>query len=208
MAGNVAELIKKACEGDKEAFEKLIIAHEKIVYNIALRMLKNTCDAEDASQEVFIKVYKSLKRFDGKSAFSTWIYRITVNTCIDIIRKHSNQNTVSIDEEIETNEHSVKKQFQDSSPTPEETALSSEKASEVHKALQKLSSEHRTIITLRDIEGFSYSEISDITQMPVGTVKSRISRARSQLQTILEKSELFSTSIRLNSKKGGDGNEM
>ena len=186
---NTDILIKSALNGDMSAFEELIIQYEKKVYNVALRVLKNPDDAMDISQEVFIKIYKNLDKFDGKASFSTWLYRITTNTCIDELRKRKGKETYSIDNDIENEEGSYKREFVDNSPTPEEQTIIKESGNEIIKAMENLSDEHRTIITLRDIEGLSYNEIADITGVSIGTVKSRISRARLSLKNIIKNRE-------------------
>lgn len=179
-------LIEKAKNGDIEAFESLIRQSEKIVYNIAYRMLNNSEDVKDISQEVFIKVYKNLKNFDEKSAFSTWIYRIAVNTCIDEIRKRKGKQTISIEEELQQEDGAIKKQIPVQAETPEEDYIKKEQKEELLSAVEELSQTHKTVLTLRDLEGFSYAEIAEITETSVGTVKSRLSRAREQLKNILE----------------------
>ena len=171
------------------AFEELIIQYEKKVYNVALKKIKNPDDAMDISQEVFIKIYKNLDKFDGKASFSTWLYRITTNTCIDELRKRKGKETYSIDNDIENEEGSYKREFVDNSPTPEEQTIIKESGNEIIKAMENLSDEHRTIIILRDIEGLSYNEIADITGVSIGTVKSRISRARLSLKNIIKNRE-------------------
>lgn len=179
---DTAELVILAQQGDMEAFETLILQHEKIVYNIAFRMMEGSEDVKDIAQEVFLKVYRNLGKFDGKSAFSTWIYRIAVNTCIDEIRKRKGKQTYSLDAELEEEEGKYKKQFADEGHTPEESLMQKELQSEVLAALETLSPEHKTVVVLRDIRGFTYEEIAEMTDMPLGTVKSRISRARIQLK--------------------------
>lgn len=179
-------LIEKAKNGDRNAFEQLILQNEKIVYNIAYRMISNKEDVKDISQEVFIKVYKNIGRFDEKSAFSTWIYRIAVNTCIDEMRKQKNKQTVSMDEELEKEDSIVKKQFAASIETPEDDFIKKERKKELLTAMNELSEAHKTVLTLRDLQGFSYAEIAEITQTTIGTVKSRLARAREQLKMILE----------------------
>lgn len=202
-------LIQTAKNGDMNAFEELILQHERIVYNIALRMLSNPEDAKDISQEVFIKVYKNLKKFDNKSSFSTWIYRICVNTCIDSIRKKKGKETLSIDEKYEGEENTMDKQMADPSPSPEESMIHKEYHMDIQNAINLLSEEHKTILTLRDLEGFSYSEITELTDSSLGTVKSRLSRARLQLKNILLKNaEHFQLNDRQKSKKGGEKNEL
>ncbi len=180
-------LIKSALEGDMRSFEELIYQYEKKVYNVALRVFKNPEDAKDISQDVFIKIYKNLNKFDNKSSFSTWLYRITTNTCIDELRKRKGRETISIDNDIEDDEGSFKREFADNEPTPEEKVISKEGESEIIKSMNTLSDEHRTIIVMRDIEGLSYTEISEAIGISIGTVKSRISRARLQLKNIILK---------------------
>lgn len=204
-----AFLIEKAKSGDICAFEELILCHEKIVYNIALRTLANAEDAKDISQEVWIKVYKSIQKFDGKSSFSTWVYRITMNTCIDQMRKKKGKETESLEEELEAQDNKMKKQFSDIAPSPEEQCLKKETADEILDALNELSQEHKTMITLRDLEGFSYTEITEITGFSLGTVKSRLSRARGQLKNLLlKRKELILLSERQNKQRGGENNEL
>lgn len=191
-------LVNLAKSGDINAFEELIADCEKIVFNIALKMIPTYEDAKDISQEVFIKVYKNLEKFDGKSAFSTWVYRITVNTCIDFLRK--TKNTVSLDNNLEFEDGShTSMQYKDTSPTPEEQAIKNEKKSEIENAINHLSFEHKLILTLRDIQGLSYNEISEITNLSLGTVKSRLARARNSLKNILtDKMERFKNNKRQN----------
>ncbi len=205
----INNLIKQAQGGDTSAFEKLIQRHEKIVFNIAYKMLSNAEDVKDISQDVFVKVYKNLPKFDGKSAFSTWIYRITVNTCIDEIRKRKGKETYSMDEEFEGDENSMSRQYEDEGPTPEEALIADEKKKMIMDGISRLSQEHKTVIVLRDIEGFSYTEITEITGMTLGTVKSRLARARLQLKNILIKQmELLDDGERHKDKKGGKSHEM
>lgn len=201
---DAAELVALAKEGDMDAFETLILRHEKIVYNIAFRMMDGGEDVKDMAQEVFLKVYRNLDRFDGKSAFSTWIYRIAVNTCIDEIRKRKGKQTYSLDAELEDEDGNYKKQFADEGATPETEMLQKELRGEVLAALETLSPEHKAAVILRDIRGYSYEEIAEMIQLPLGTVKSRISRGRAQLkEEILKIRERKTDSSR--QKKGKEG---
>lgn len=177
-------LIKRCIKGDIDAFEKLIESHQKRAYNIALRILKNPDDAMDISQEAFIKVFKSIKSFKFQSSFSTWLYRIISNTCIDFLRKNKNE-VYSIDNPIQTDEGNIKRQFEDQGNTTEEMFNKKMTKELVHNAIDELEDQHRVIVILRDIEGFSYSEIADILGCTLGTVKSRISRARDNLKNII-----------------------
>ena len=193
-------LANKAAKGDIEAFETLIIKYEKTIYNIALRMMISPEDAKDVSQNVLIKIYNNISRFKGDSLFSTWIYRITVNTCIDEIRKNKRKSEISMDDE----DAGVGRVIQDTNLTPEQSAIEKEGYNSIITAINELPEEYKTVITLRDIEGFSYQEVAEITECSLGTVKSRISRARAKLkELLLEKGELIESSGRLTYKKGG-----
>lgn len=191
-------LVKKAKQGNIEAFEKLIISHEQNIYNVAYRMFNNEEDAKDMTQEVFIKIYKNITKFDENSKFSTWTHRVTVNTCIDEIRKRKGKETNSIDELINMEEGDIKKQYADNSLTPEETLIKNEDIDILKQAISLLSESHKSLIILRDIQGLSYCEIAEITDISLGTVKSRLARARIQLKNIiLENKELSKTKNRL-----------
>lgn len=186
MADDIEKtLLNKAKQGNIIAFEKLIISHEKTVYNIAYRMFNNEEDAKDIAQEVFIKIYKNLNKFDGNCKISTWIHRITVNTCIDELRKRKGKETSSIDSLIDLDDGEVQKQYTDNSFNPEQSLINKEDIEDLKNAINLLSENHKTLIVLRDIQGLSYNEIAEITQISLGTIKSRISRARIQLKNII-----------------------
>lgn len=181
------ELIKKSQKGDIESFEKLISNYQKKVFNIAFGMMHNHDDAYDISQEVFIRVFKSIRKFKGQSSFSTWLYRITTNACLDELRKRkNNKNIISIDQEIQLEDGEVFRQIEDDGPTPELVAERNELREIIREAISKLSDEHKEVIVLRDIQGFSYDDIAEIIKCPQGTVKSRINRARRMLKEILK----------------------
>ena len=186
-------LIEKSIQGDSESFEKLILSCEKKVYNIALKILGNEADAYDAAQDTFIKVYKNLEKFKGNSSFSTWVYRITSNVCLDIIRKNKNKkNTVSIDKEIEFDDSDATFEIEDRNADTEEKILEKERSEALHKALSRLNPEQREILVLREFQNLSYDEIAKVLDLNVGTVKSRISRGRERLREKLKKiPELF-----------------
>jgi RNA polymerase sigma-70 factor (ECF subfamily) len=185
-------LIEKSQNGDIESFEKLIEKYQVIAFNIAYRMVGNKEDASDMAQEALIKVYKSIKNFRGDSNFSTWFYRIVTNTCIDAIRKLKKIKTYSLDKEYETENGNYKFEVADNKYSPEKLYEVKEKKELVQVALNKMPEKYKAVLVLRDIQGFTYEEISEMTQNPVGTVKSRISRGRLLLKEILIKeSELF-----------------
>lgn len=186
------KLLERAKKGDVEAFESLVEVYQKKVYNIALRMIGNPHDAEELAQEVFIRVFKSLAGFKEQAQFSTWIYRITINTCLDELRKRKNRRVVYLDQEIDTGENEIKRQLEDDRPTPDVSAEKNELRKLVQDAIQKLPENHRIILILRDLNGMSYDEIAKVLKSPEGTVKSRISRARQALKKLLKNNqELF-----------------
>lgn len=181
---NEIQLIKKAKAGDVHAFEALIQEHQSIVYNVAYKMFPNHEDASDIAQEALIKAYRYIGKFEGKSKFSTWIYKITYNVCIDELRKRKKLETQSLDETF-TDSDDAKYTPVDTSPTPEQSLESKEKAEVIYKAIDSLAPDYRAAIILRDINGLSYEEIATVQSCSIGTVKSRINRGRKQLQEII-----------------------
>lgn len=175
-------LIKRAQQGESKALEELIFTCEKRVYNIAYRFMGNEADAYDMAQESLIKIYKGISTFKGESSLSSWIYRLTVNTCMDGLRKRKN-TPVSLEYSME-----MGVPFEDTfSETPEEQVLSLEKVEDVQKAINRLSEVYKTVIIMRDIDGYSYEEISEYLDISVGTVKSRINRGREKLKEMLQR---------------------
>ena len=185
-----AELIKRCKNGDREAFNELFAQYESRVINIAYGMLSDRDDAYDAAQEVFIKVYKNISSFKENSSLSTWIYRITSNMCNDFLRKRMRSaTTISIHAESD-DDRGI--ELCDQSPLPEEYAEHNETQRAVRQAISELSPEYREIITLYDVEDMSYENIAEVLNCPVGTVKSRLNRARNALKKKLSESmELF-----------------
>lgn len=194
-------LIKKAKKGNIKAFEKLIVKHEKIAYNTAYRLFNNEEDAKDITQEAFIKVFKNIKNFNESSSFSTWIYRIVTNTCLDEMRKRKGKETESLDENIEMEDSSIKKDVEDVSTDLEKNIIEKEEKQEIHNAIHSLKEDYKTVIILKDIQGFKYDEISKILECSVSTVKTRVRRGRNNLKEILYNSKLFSEDNRLNNRK-------
>jgi len=182
------QLIKKAIKGDHQAFEQLIQPYESKVYNIALQMFKNREDAYDGAQEVLIKVYRNLNKFKFESAFSTWLHRLAVNTCIDDYRKRQRHREHMTSMEIkDQNKETWLRELPDPRKTPEESVLQQETVTEVHQALSQLKDQQKLILIYREIQGYSYAEIGDILTCSQGTVKSRLSRARQALKEIILK---------------------
>lgn len=187
MSSNERWLIEESQKGNVSAFEELIKDHKKSAYNIALRVLRNVEDAEDASQEALIKVFKNMKKFNMESTFKVWMYRIVVNTCIDFKRKKV-INALSIDETIDLGSgREIQREIPDESTNPDALIDKNYNTQLVNDAINNLDDDFKTIIILRDIQGFTYEEISEILEANLGTVKSRLSRARKSLKEILEK---------------------
>ena len=177
-------LIKKARRGDGRAFSMLIENHERFVFNVVYRITGNAEDARDVSQEAFIKAFKNFESYDESSAFSTWLYRIAVNTAIDYIRKRKKENSISFEDYI------VDEKNQKGDSGIEEKVISKEGVKNIISAVNMLDDEFKTVRVLRDMEGMDYKEISDITGLPLGTVKSRLSRGRGKLRQMIEKFNL------------------
>jgi len=185
-------LLEKCRDGDIQAFELLISAYQKRAFNIAYRILENIDDANDATQEALIKVYRSIKDFKGDSSFSTWLFRIVTNVSLDQLRSKKRRQVYYIDKEIVVEDDTLTMEIADYSNVPEDVVDKKEAISQVHRAINLLSEEHKVMIVLRDIQGFSYEEISRLTDCSIGTVKSRINRARLSLKNILIRDkELF-----------------
>lgn len=177
-------LIQKAKMGDEKSFEALILGCQGRAYNIALRYLRNEEDALDALQDSFLKIYRHLNKFKEDSRFDTWVYRIVVNTCNDILRKNSNSKITDSIYKIDEDEKEMVIDIPDTSGSPEEVIVKKEKSDYILLCLEKLNTDQKEVILLRDIQGFSYEEISDILQCSIGTVKSRINRSRLRLREI------------------------
>lgn len=188
------ELIQRIKEGDTESFSQLVLKYERKIINYAFRMLRDENDAEDAAQEAFLRAYRKIDTFNGDASFSTWLYTILNNICLDILRKRkrTGENThVSINQNnTEDDEYEI--QIEDTSPGPYDSYRQKAAMKALEAGIEKLSDEHRAVIVMRDINGLEYDEIAKITGMSLGTVKSRISRARIALRKILEEDrELF-----------------
>lgn len=186
------DLIKRCQEGSRDAFNELVEAYQGQVVNIAYGMLSDREDAYDAAQEVFVKVYRNINGFRGNSSLSTWIYRIASNVCNDMLRKRQRTAvTVSLSG-TQQDEDERDMDITDDAPMPDELLELDERQRAVRLAISELSAEYREIITYSDIEQFSYEEIANILKCPIGTVKSRLNRARGALKKkLLKKKELF-----------------
>ena len=179
-----AAIVRKVRGGDANAFETLVLAYEKNVYNIALRMTGNSEDAADMTQEAFIKAYNSLQSFRGDSKFSVWLYRIVSNVCLDFLRSKNRRPTVSLSVEDDDGED-AQLDVADESQSPELLLDRKLTRDSVRRGLDSLPPDYRQILLLREIQGLSYDEIAQALSLEVGTVKSRIFRARKRLCTFL-----------------------
>ncbi len=192
------DLLQRARGGDSAAFEEIVRAHESTVYRLALRQLGSREDAEDAAQEVFLKAYTSLKSFRGESKLSVWLYRITNNVCIDQLRRR--RETVSLSAVNEDGEP-LEMEIPDERCDPEALTERKDLREQVGKALKRLPPEAREILLLREIGGQSYEEIAETLDLDIGTVKSRLFRARKRLCALLNGN--VSDGIASKGRKGG-----
>ncbi len=179
-----ASVVRKVLDGDVNAFETLVLEYEKNVYNIALRMTGNSEDASDMTQEAFIKAYNSLQSFRGDSKFSVWLYRIVSNVCLDFLRSKNRRPTVSLSVEDDDGED-TQLDVADESHSPEQLLDRKLTRESVRRGLDSLPPDYRQILLLREMQGLSYDEIAQTLDLEVGTVKSRIFRARKRLCTFL-----------------------
>ena len=174
-----SELVKKSQLGEKAAFEQLVIRHQELVFSLAYKLTGNREMANDVAQESFIRAWKAIEKFRGDSTFSTWIYRITVNTAWTLRKKAKKHNTLNIDDTYEPIVIDEKKD-------PELVAINSDLSSVLVNALDKLPIEQRIIVELKNIEGRSHREIADYLDISVTAAKVRLHRAHQKLRLILE----------------------
>lgn len=181
--------IDAARRGDTSAFEELVKLYEKRVYALTLRMCKNPEDAAEAAQEAFLSAWQGLPFFRGDASFSTWLYRLASNACVDLLRResrHRNAAGPSLNDEETTVDAA------DTAPLPQEELERKELKEQIEDGLRALTPDHRQVLILREMHQLSYDEISGVLELDVGTVKSRINRARKQLRNFLIKSGNFS----------------
>lgn len=178
-------LIQQAQKGDKNAFEGLVKSYQNRIYSLCYRYSGNNEDALDLAQEVFIKVYRNIASFEGRSSFSTWIYQIGSNTCKDFLRKKQNYQEFSLDEEIiNDREEKFTPQVLRDEETPDLRYEEKEKIHFLQEALNKLKPEYKMLLLMREFEDLSYEEIAEESGLAVGTVKSRLSRGRKMLKDL------------------------
>lgn len=205
MATDDLTLVKRVKTGDQRAFKLLVERYQRKIYAVALGMVKDKEEALDISQEAFVKVYKYLDHFKGDSSFYTWLYRITVNICIDALRKKQalRGEQVELDEAVKMDlaEANIGALGSRLGTNPQKSALRKELAEKIQQALETVPEKHRAILLLREVEGMSYEDLSRTLQIPKGTVMSRLFHARTKVQKIL------SEYLELDESKSGIGNE-
>ena len=194
-------LVQRAAAGDSAAFEALVERYQQQVFNLALRMVNARADAEDLAQEAFIRAWRALPSFHQSAQFSTWLYRLTSNICIDFLRAQKRKKTVSLT--MLQDDEDRQWDLPDSDPLPEQRMIDREEREALGRAFQALDPDYRQVLTLRIVNGCSYQEIGEILNLPEGTVKSRLSRARDQLRKKMNASGNISGSHASNSQKGG-----
>jgi len=184
-------LVQRSQTGDLEAMERLILKYQSRIFNVVLKMCGNSDDAAELTQETFVKVIESIEKFKGKSSFYTWVFRIAVNLTLNYCQRNARMATRSLDaEESESDSQGRQglKEFlsDDSAADPAVLAQRRELCDLAKTALLKLEEPQRAVMVLRDIEGMNYAEIAEVLNVELGTVRSRLSRARSHLREILE----------------------
>lgn len=180
-----ADIIQRARQGDERALDALVQRYWKAVYNLAYRLCGNPDDASDIVQETFLRVYHALPNFRGDANFSTWLYRIVTNVFLDERKKQRVRAHSSLEELVDLEDSSVARQIQDPTPGPEIITLHTERAEIIQKAVLALPANQRLMIGLYHFQNRSYEEIAEILQLPIGTVKSRLNRARLALKNKL-----------------------
>ena len=180
-------LVERVRGGDVGAYEELVRMYDRRVFRIAQHITQNREDAEDVVQDAFLKAYQNLDRFQGNSKFYTWLVRIAVNEALMKLRKRRNSRMVSMDDDVETDEGSMPREFADWSPNPEQLYGQDETAEILRKTIQGLPPTFRTVFVLRDVEGLSTEETAQMLELSVPAVKSRLLRARLQLRERLAK---------------------
>jgi RNA polymerase sigma-70 factor (ECF subfamily) len=187
-----AELVERCRRGDSAAMGRLILKYQNRIYNIILKMCSNPDDAAELTQETFVKIIENIERFESKSAFYTWAFRIAVNLTLNYCQRSVRFSSKSLDSACEDYGQQARAQLKhllsdESSPDPAAVAQNKELSDMVSQAVMKLDEPQRTVLVLRDIEGMNYAQIAKVVGVALGTVKSRLSRARSNLRQILER---------------------
>ncbi len=198
-------LIKKAADGDLDAFNQLVLTYQDLAFNVAYRIMADEAAAADATQDAVISMYRKLDSYRGGS-FKAWFLRIVTNACYDELRKQKRRPTVTLEPETDDGDLIESPDWlADESPGLEETMMNSQLEKAIQECLNKLNEKHRAVMVMVDVSGEDYETVAEIIQSPVGTVKSRLSRARLKMQECLQAAgELLPDQFRLNSEEEND----
>jgi RNA polymerase sigma-70 factor (ECF subfamily) len=184
--GQDAAFVRRLQANEDAAYDELVRSYNASIYHVAFRMLGDAAEASDAVQDIFLKVFRNIGSFRGDASLKTWVFRIGISEILNRLRwwkRRHRLSTVSVDDDCSGNGSSI--HLRDSAPSPQERLESREQEIAIQQALGRLSSDHRSIVVLRDIEGFSYIEIAAVLGISVGTVKSRLARARADMKKSL-----------------------
>lgn len=181
----ISDLIKQAIDGDETAYKDLLESYRGAIYNLLYKMVRNKEETEDLVQEAFIKAFNALPSFNEEYAFSTWLYKIAINNCIDHMRK-KRLKTYSINKPVQSKDGELDREFPDTSMSPDKRLLATERSNLIETAIDELPENYKVAIVLRHSEEKSYEEIAEILNIPLGTVKARIFRAREMLKKKLK----------------------
>lgn len=188
LSADEAMFVLRLKANEDAAYDELVRTYSASIFHAAYRMLGESAEASDIVQEIFLKVFRNINGFKGGAALKTWIFRIAFSEILNRLRWWKRRHrfaTVSLDDQPNGNGTGIGHSLASASPTPEQVLQSKEQETAIQQALGRLSREHRSIIVLRDIEGFSYNEIADVLGVSIGTVKSRLARARADLKKTL-----------------------
>jgi RNA polymerase sigma-70 factor, ECF subfamily len=204
-AGTLESTLKAAQRGDVTAFNGLVLLYQRQLFNLCYRTLGNTEDAADATQDALLSAFRGLKTFNGAAAgLRAWLLRIAVNTCYDQLRRRQRHPADSLDAVRDTDseqESSVSARLADPGMSPEQHSLNAETARQIQAAIDRLPPDQRLTVILCDVQGLSYDEVAQAMSVELGTVKSRLSRARAQLRVLLtQKGELPAGAQRLHER--------
>jgi RNA polymerase sigma factor (sigma-70 family) len=195
MANEEQRLVEASQQGDVESFNQLVRLYEGRVYNLCYRMLGDADAAADVTQDSFISAYRNLHRFRG-GLFRSWLFRIATNACYDALRARKRRPTVSLNAPSDLDDDAPAFDLADTGESPDDRALRRELAAAIQQGIQQLPEEQRVVVILSDIQGLAYEEIAEVTSTNLGTVKSRLSRARARLRDILRAGELLPSQFR------------
>ena len=187
-------LVQRAKQGDRSAVNALVQKHEERAYKFAYRLTRDPEEAADVVAEAFVRVFNALPNFRGQSTFTTWLYRILTNCFLDLKKKDKGKHNLSLDMALQTDESEVHRQIEDPTASPQDDMERVERERRLERAIRRLPEYQRALVVMYHAEGLSYDEIAGAMDLPVGTVKSRLNRARLSLRELLLKDrELFQT---------------